>query len=218
MMWCSQCFNFWDWVAERVVRTRGRVPHNPDHRSWLQRGVAFVPREADDVPCGGLPSHETLASALLVDFVASGGVSLTTMDAVSPLITLAYEAHAVRNLYPLVWNEATADEEVEARHDAGRLDDTALGVALERSLRERTMRREVGFILEGLVFACSDLLQRFCALDMTCASLGAQLDQVVHLADDALGAVAAVFERKVPRVDFQTCTWRGLPRGRTRRR
>lgn len=61
-MWCTQCNVAFSWRTGQVV-TNG-VIHNPHYYEWLRRTRGQVPRQAGDVPCGGLPHPYELDSAL----------------------------------------------------------------------------------------------------------------------------------------------------------
>lgn len=53
-IWCTQCHVAFDWHTGAVV-TNG-VIHNPHYYEWLRQTRGNVPRNPDDVPCGGMPS------------------------------------------------------------------------------------------------------------------------------------------------------------------
>lgn len=52
-MFCISCQTPWDWVTGKIV-TSGPL-HNPHYYEWLKRTGAAVPRNPNDVPCGGFP-------------------------------------------------------------------------------------------------------------------------------------------------------------------
>lgn len=54
-MWCISCQTPWDWNTGKIV-TNGRI-HNPLYYEWLKRNDGAVPREPNDIPCGGYPRH-----------------------------------------------------------------------------------------------------------------------------------------------------------------
>ncbi len=61
-MWCTQCNVAFSWRTGAVV-TNG-VIHNPHYYEWLRRTRGEVPRNAGDVPCGGMPGAYDLEAAL----------------------------------------------------------------------------------------------------------------------------------------------------------
>ena len=52
-MFCISCQTPWDWVTGKIV-TSGPL-HNPHYYEWLKRTGGAVPRNPNDVPCGGFP-------------------------------------------------------------------------------------------------------------------------------------------------------------------
>lgn len=52
-MYCVCCQTPWDWITGKIV-TSGPI-HNPHYYEWLKRTGGAVPRNPNDVPCGGFP-------------------------------------------------------------------------------------------------------------------------------------------------------------------
>jgi hypothetical protein len=52
-MYCVCCQTPWDWSTGKIV-TSGPI-HNPHYYEWLKRTGGAVPRNPNDVPCGGFP-------------------------------------------------------------------------------------------------------------------------------------------------------------------
>ena len=52
-MFCISCQTPWDWETGKIV-TSGPL-HNPHYYEWLKRTGGAVPRNPNDVPCGGFP-------------------------------------------------------------------------------------------------------------------------------------------------------------------
>ena len=117
-MWCVKCHTFWHWDSMTIIEARGQIPHNPDHREWLQR-TGGVAREIGDIPCGGLPTGDELHTALIRDFAATHVLSpfaehlLNAADAV-------HLAQRMRAQYPVTWNEAQLTESLPRRLSARR--------------------------------------------------------------------------------------------------
>lgn len=58
-MFCISCQTPWDWETGKIV-TSGPL-HNPHYYEWLKRTGGAVPRNPNDVPCGGFPAAWELA-------------------------------------------------------------------------------------------------------------------------------------------------------------
>ncbi len=62
MMWCTDCNTAFSWNTGQVVNG---VVHNPHYYEYLRKlGNGTAPRNAGDVPCGGVPQYYNLIHAL----------------------------------------------------------------------------------------------------------------------------------------------------------
>jgi hypothetical protein len=61
-MWCIECHTAFDWTTGQQVNG---VIHNPHYYEFLRKqGNGVAPRNAGDVPCGGVPYYHHLQAAL----------------------------------------------------------------------------------------------------------------------------------------------------------
>jgi hypothetical protein len=61
-MWCTTCHTAFSWNTGQAVNG---VVHNPHYYEFLRKqGNGVAPRNAGDVPCGGVPYYHTLQTAL----------------------------------------------------------------------------------------------------------------------------------------------------------
>ena len=61
-MWCIECNTAFDWTTGQLVNG---VIHNPHYYEFLRKqGGGAAPRNAGDVPCGGVPYYNHLLTAL----------------------------------------------------------------------------------------------------------------------------------------------------------
>lgn len=52
-MWCTECHTTFSWNTGNILLNT--VVHNPHYYEYLRKTNGSIPREAGDVPCGGLP-------------------------------------------------------------------------------------------------------------------------------------------------------------------
>ena len=61
-MWCIDCHTAFSWATGQQVNG---VVHNPHYYEFLRKqGNGVAPRNAGDVPCGGVPYYHTLSASL----------------------------------------------------------------------------------------------------------------------------------------------------------
>lgn len=61
-MWCTECHTAFSWTTGQQVNG---VVHNPHYYEFLRKqGNGVAPRNAGDVPCGGIPYYHTLSAAI----------------------------------------------------------------------------------------------------------------------------------------------------------
>ena len=61
-MWCTDCHTAFSWTTGQLVHG---VVHNPHYYEFLRKqGNGVAPRNAGDVPCGGVPYYNHLANAI----------------------------------------------------------------------------------------------------------------------------------------------------------
>lgn len=61
-MWCTSCHTAFSWATGQAVNG---VIHNPHYYEFLRKqGNGVAPRNAGDVPCGGVPYYHTLQTSI----------------------------------------------------------------------------------------------------------------------------------------------------------
>lgn len=198
VMWCVKCHTFWHWDSMTIIEARGQIPHNPDHREWLQRNGG-VAREIGDIPCGGLPTGDELHTALIRDFAATHVLSpfaehlLNAADAV-------HLAQRMRAQYPVTWNEAQLTESLRVAFLLGDLNAARFSQRLERTLRLAEYKKEIGEILTTFVYAAADIFQRLCSIptDLTCDAAAMSMAAVRDILNEAMASAHRDHGRSVP--------------------
>lgn len=57
-MWCVDCHTAFSWASGKVING---VIHNPHYYEFLRKQGGDAPRNAGDIPCGGIPHYYTLS-------------------------------------------------------------------------------------------------------------------------------------------------------------
>ena len=204
VMWCPHCHAFWHWDTRRAIDTRHGTPHNPDHHTWMVTGHGMrPPREIDDIPCGGLPDGAAMHHAFMREF--SRTLTVSPRAAVLVAAGEAIDAaQRMRHDYPLAWNEERANEPLRIAFLNGDCDEEAFATALERMERTHLFKRDVGRVLETLVMAGADVLQRFCAFE-DCDTTAWHLEALRRIVNQAMLDVCRTHARTAP---YLTHDWR----------
>ena len=154
-------------------------------------------REVDDVPCGGLPDAFATNQALMRAFADTLVVQPGAHTIVAAFNCL-HRAQALRHAYARAWDDARGAEPMRVSFLLGDYDENDSGTRSERLERLLHFRRDVGVALETLVLCGADLLQRFCAEDLTCEETAIQMWTLHDLVDAALRQSSAVHARTAP--------------------
>ena len=80
------------------------------------------------------------------------------------------------------------------------MDEDGFKALLDRTERTHLFRRDVGLLLQTLVLAGADVMQRFCAED-DCGTTATRLCALRDLVDAALATASRVHGRKTPRLN-----------------
>lgn len=157
-MWCVMegCGTAFSWETGQIAT--GRV-HNPHYYEWLRRtGGGAAPREAGDIPCGGLPTLLEVITALN-DPANPGYHSKAARDIL--------ETH--RNINDMVYvrlpnypsrPEQLANKELDVRYLTNEINAEEWEKQLEFSEAKFNRKREIGQILQTLITAGSDIMRQ----------------------------------------------------------
>ncbi len=203
VMWCVACHTFWNWDTGRIIEGSGPIPHNPDHRQWLQDQLDGAVREVDDIPCGGLPTPDELHVAFLRVFATCNCVASSIVDPILSAEGSVDYAQRLRTSFPQTWDEAQLTQKFRVSYLIGDIDTDTFSRAVERVLRLAEYRKDVGAALTVFVLSAADILQKFCFHEESdcptaCLQVMWSLHALRDILNDALSRVAKDHDRRVP--------------------
>jgi hypothetical protein len=147
------CGTAFSWTTGRIVTG---VIHNPHYYEWLRRnGGGALPREAGDIPCGGLPqTWQFVRGVRDVDLPNElTTILLESFRNVQEVVNLRLPDYPSR--MPQLMNK-----DFDVAYLMNRMDEEAWKRALENTEAKFNRKKEIGQILQTIVTAGSDMINR----------------------------------------------------------
>lgn len=156
-MWCTECHTTFSWNSGQVLLNT--VVHNPHYYEYLRKANGgAVPREAGDIPCGGLP-NPYLFSRLIYE-IDPQGTKFSTQK--------KYEVTQIHRClsdifnyrlpnYPLRQN-ANVNRDIDILYLMNRMTEDEWATKLEHIETQFERKKEIGLILQTLVHIGSEKL------------------------------------------------------------
>ena len=155
-MWCVSCQTTFSWNTGQILLNT--VVHNPHYYEYLRRvNNGAVPREAGDVPCGGLPNAYTF-TRIVMDLT-----TLTQLEK-NELLDIVRCLNDVQHVrlpqFPLR-QAANVNQDVDIKYLMKEITEEQWGAALERMETSGERKKEIGLILQTLLHVGSEKLTQF---------------------------------------------------------
>lgn len=151
-MWCVSCQTTFSWQSGQILLNT--VVHNPHYYEYLRRTNGSIPREAGDVPCGGLPNAYLFTRLVMEIPTLNREEKTEILDIVRCLSDIQY----VRlPQYPLR-QAANINQEHDINYLMKNITEEQWGTALERNETSGERKKEIGLILQTLLHVGSEKL------------------------------------------------------------
>ena len=214
-MWCVMdgCHTAFSWNTGHIVTG---IVHNPHYYEWLRRnGGGAAPREAGDIPCGGLPATWQWMSIVRMEHVPNDMKNslLETHRNMRELIADKLPEYPARP--PQLMNK---DDDVN--YLMNRLTELEWQRRLEISEARFKRKKEIGQIIQTLITAGSDMMNRIYERSQVYADLEhifvdwlrdtgiPELEQLRIFGNDSLKALAKRDHMAVPQLEAD---WKWKP-------
>ena len=219
-IWCvvETCHTAFSWKTGTVVTG---VIHNPHYYEWLRRKEGGeIPREAGDIPCGGMPTTWQMVAAI------------RNIEMPNEIATIVLENF--RNLQDLIEGRMRdypsrlpqlANKENDVHYLLNEITEEVWQHRLERTESKFLKKKEIGQILQTLATAGSDMMNRIYDRAIQAFESGIEaeelfvewvlntavpeLEQLRVFGNDSLLALARRDRMAVPQFD-SGWAWKGL--------
>lgn len=152
-MWCVSCQTTFSWNSGQILLNT--VVHNPHYYEYLRRtNNGAIPREAGDVPCGGLPNAYLFTRLVMEIPTLTQPEKTEILDIVRCLSDIQY----VRLPQFPLRQAANVNQDLDIRYLMKGISDDEWGTALERVETKFEQKKEVGLILQTLLHVGSEKL------------------------------------------------------------
>jgi hypothetical protein len=152
-MWCTGCHTTFSWNSGQILLNT--VVHNPHYYEYLRRtNGGAIPREAGDVPCGGLPNAYLFNRVVATIPHIDAGVRNTLYGIHRSLSDVLY---ARLPQFPLR-APANGNRDLDIAYLMQKITEEEWGTKLEQTETRFERKKEVGLILQTFVHIGSEKL------------------------------------------------------------
>ncbi len=152
-MWCTECHTTFSWNSGQILLNT--VVHNPHYYEYLRKtNNGVVPREAGDVPCGGLPQAMLFHRAIYDNPHIPQNMKYSITNIHRAIQDILY----VRiPQFPLRAN-ANINRDIDIAYLMNQITEEEWGTKLEQAETKFERKKEIGLILQTLVHIGSEKL------------------------------------------------------------
>jgi hypothetical protein len=152
-MWCTECHTTFSWNSGQILLNT--VVHNPHYYEYLRKANGGnIPREAGDVPCGGLP-NPFLFSRYVHN---STRVLPDTKDLLITILRGLQDIQAVRLPRFALRQNANVNRDIDILYLMNEITEEEWGMRLEQAETRFERNKEIGLILQTFVHIGSEKL------------------------------------------------------------
>lgn len=155
-MWCTECQTTFSWNSGQILLNT--VVHNPHYYEYLRKTNGAIPREAGDIPCGGLPMAYVFTR--LVYDIPPSPLQLTNDKKamiVGALRGISDIFHMRLPQFPLR-QPANMNRDIDIAYLLNKITEEEWGTRLEHMETQFERKKEIGLILQTLVHIGSEKL------------------------------------------------------------
>ena len=154
-MWCIECQTTFSWNTGQILLNT--VTHNPHYYEYLRRvNNGQIPREAGDVPCGGLPN-----AYLFIRFIMDQTNLVLDEETKREIMVIHRCMSDIENYrmaqYPLR-QPANVNRDLDILFLTNDIDEEKWGTSLERQETNFERRKEIGLIVQTLLHVGAEKL------------------------------------------------------------
>jgi len=153
-MWCVMegCGTAFSWNTGNIVTG---IIHNPHYYEWLKRREGEIPREAGDIPCGGMPNTWQMVGAIR-DLELAEEINTSVLESFRNLQELV--DHRIREFPSRLPQLANKEDDVD--YLLNQISEEVWQARLERTETKFLKKKEIGQILQTLATAGAEMMNR----------------------------------------------------------
>jgi hypothetical protein len=153
-MWCTECQTTFSWNSGQILLNT--VVHNPHYYEYLRKTNGAIPREAGDIPCGGLPMAYVF-TRLVYDIPSLYLSNEKKAYMVGTLRGISDVFHIRLPQFPLR-QAANINRDIDIAYLLNKITEEEWGTKLEHMETQFERKKEIGLILQTLVHIGSEKL------------------------------------------------------------